>query len=200
MPRAGMMWRHVIISTRRSWLHGDQRGFRTRGHRIHSSGDYRNPPPADEHAGLRAYHRGRARGEAVEIPRTLREEMLRVLLGAVGASGVRVLVIAVSRKHAHLLVELPKDRKRVNRIVGKWKSARSPTIRATLRGSVWGEGGKFKPVRTRAHQLRVYGYIRDDQGPGARVWTVKDGILPPKNPKPRAQRSGAPDPPPKESN
>jgi hypothetical protein len=46
------MWRHVIISTRRSWLHGDAREFRSRRHRIHSLGDYRNIPPAGEHAGL----------------------------------------------------------------------------------------------------------------------------------------------------
>jgi hypothetical protein len=41
----GNKWRHVIIKTRSSWLHGDERGFRDRGHRIHSSGDYKHGPP-----------------------------------------------------------------------------------------------------------------------------------------------------------
>ncbi|HSZ58001.1 MAG TPA: hypothetical protein VK797_20225 [Tepidisphaeraceae bacterium] len=35
MPAPGKKWRHVIINTRSSWLHGDERGFRNRGHRIH---------------------------------------------------------------------------------------------------------------------------------------------------------------------
>ncbi|HZN65536.1 MAG TPA: hypothetical protein VFB66_09555 [Tepidisphaeraceae bacterium] len=179
MPPPGMMWRHVIISTRRSWLHGDARGFRSREHRIHSSGDYRNPPPPGEHAGLLHYHQRRAKGEAIRIPKPLRKEVLRVLLRAIRKSGHRVLVIAVKAKHAHALVELPKDRTHVKRIVGKWKCARSKPIRAHLKGSIWAEGGKYKPVRTRSHQLSAYKYIRDDQGPGARVWTCREGLLPP---------------------
>src|SRR5205814_7189946 len=67
MPRPGMMWRHVVISTRRSWLHGDRRGFRSRGHRIHSSGDYRDPPPQGEHEGLLGYHETRAKGPAIKL-------------------------------------------------------------------------------------------------------------------------------------
>src|SRR4051812_14964174 len=59
-PLLPMRWRHVIINTKSSWLHGEKRGFRSRGHRIHSSGDYRNPPPFLEHSGLRIYHQERA--------------------------------------------------------------------------------------------------------------------------------------------
>src|SRR5262249_17500638 len=51
MPAEGKLWRHVIISTLNSWLPGDPRGFRAVNHKIHSSGDYKNPPPG-EHAGL----------------------------------------------------------------------------------------------------------------------------------------------------
>src|SRR5437763_6902366 len=38
-------WFHVIISTYGSWLYGGPRGFRTRHHREHVEGDYKNPPP-----------------------------------------------------------------------------------------------------------------------------------------------------------
>ena len=46
-------WAHVVTSTRGQWLPGDRRGFRSRQHRVHSSGDYRRPPPPEEHEGLR---------------------------------------------------------------------------------------------------------------------------------------------------
>jgi hypothetical protein len=202
-----MMWRHVIISTRRSWLHGDQRGFRSRGHRIHSSGDYQDPPPPGEHAGLLRYHQRRLKGKKVKIPRHLRAEIGVALLYAVLRARYRVLVIAVTQKHAHVLVELPRSRKTVARIVGKWKSSRTSALRKEMPGSIWGEGGKYKPVKTRSHLAAAYKYIRDDQGPGARVWDYRGGVPDAVKKllsrdaarakscpaKPRAQRSGAPD-------
>jgi len=176
MPAPNLMWRHVIISTRRSWLHGDERGFRSRGHRIHSSGDYKNPPPAGEHAGLEDYHLSRAKAPAVKIPRPLRREVGLALLCAVLLSKNRVLVIAVGQKHAHALVRLPRSRKRAKRIVGKWKTVRTPALRKALPGRIWGEGGKYKPVKTRDHLRAALKYIRDEQGPGAWVWTYEDGV------------------------
>jgi hypothetical protein len=52
MPKPGMRWRHCVIGTHNSWLPGDPRGFRAIDHKIHSSGDYKNPPPEGEHSGL----------------------------------------------------------------------------------------------------------------------------------------------------
>jgi hypothetical protein len=56
MPLRGKAWWHVQIGTYCAWLPGDKRGFRNRDHRIDSTGDYRDPPPPDEHAGLREYN------------------------------------------------------------------------------------------------------------------------------------------------
>jgi REP element-mobilizing transposase RayT len=186
VPRKGKKWRHVIISTRRSWFHGDDRGFRSREHRVHSSGDYKSPPPEGEHEGLRKYHEKRAKGKAVKIPFALRGEVGLALLRAVTEDGYRVLTIAVSQKHAHLLVELPRDRATVKRIVGRWKSARTPAVRKWRKGSIWGEGGKYKLVRTVAHQVEAYDYIRRKQGPRAWVWYFKQGT--PLGAKPRKGR------------
>jgi hypothetical protein len=169
-----MMWRHVIISTRRSWLHGDARGFRSRRHRIHSSGDYKNPPPEEEHEGLKRYHENRANGEAIEIPLHLRGELGQAIVAKVLAGGYRVLVIAVTPKHLHLLVELPWNLAAAKRVVGAWKTARTPAVRAELPGSIWGEGGSYKPVKTESHRRNAFKYIRDDQGPGAWVWVNED--------------------------
>jgi REP element-mobilizing transposase RayT len=178
MPHPGKMWRHVIISTRRSWLHGDKRGFRSRGHRIHSSGDYKAPPPDGEHAGLLAYHEKRAKARRVKIPRRLRCEVGAVLLHAMLDLGHRVLAMSVSAKHAHGLVELPRLRREAKAIVGRCKCARSARLRKAMPGSIWGEGGKYKPVKTRRQQVRTFGYITDEQGPAAWTWSFRQPLPP----------------------
>src|SRR5437867_9298712 len=59
MPAPQRAWWHSQFSTYCAWLPGDKRGFRSGGHRIHSSGHYKKPPLAEEHAGLREYHQQR---------------------------------------------------------------------------------------------------------------------------------------------
>ena len=44
MPKPGMIWRHVIISTHGSWLPGDPRGFRSKDHDIHAALESHSPP------------------------------------------------------------------------------------------------------------------------------------------------------------
>jgi hypothetical protein len=64
IPNIPLRWRHIVCNTKCSWLPGDDRGFRSREHRIHSSGDYKNPPPKNEHEGLRRYQEEKS-GETV---------------------------------------------------------------------------------------------------------------------------------------
>src|SRR5665213_2381136 len=94
-----LRWRHVIINTHCSWLHGDTRGFRSRYRRIVSSGDYKHRPPRGEHAGLYHY-RDRQSGEEVHIPRHLRSIMGSALRQYLTDVGYRVLVVAVGKVHA----------------------------------------------------------------------------------------------------
>ncbi len=101
-----MLWRHCIINTRCSWLHGSPKGFRCRKHEIHSSGDYRNLPPAGEHEDLHRYYQRIAR-PAVKIPRNLREVIGRALIIYFRENGYRLYAVAVSEMHAHFVVELP---------------------------------------------------------------------------------------------
>src|SRR2546428_13711944 len=103
MPQEGMAWWHVIISTYNSWLPGDRRGFRSRDHKIHASGDYKTPPPPEEHAGLRRYHQQRA-GEPVVIPEDCREVVGRAILAKLKKENYRVLAISVAATHSHWLV------------------------------------------------------------------------------------------------
>ena len=56
---------HGICTYYGQWVPGDERGWRSRGHKRHSSGDYRQPPPPGEHAELRRYTRSVMKGRPI---------------------------------------------------------------------------------------------------------------------------------------
>src|SRR4051794_24213159 len=108
MPRRRFRWRHAMINTRCSWLHGDPRGFRSRDNQLHSTGDYKSPPPPEEHAGLHDYHKKHARA-AVVLPEAERLTIGRRIVSFLREEGHRVIAVAVGRVHVHALVNLPDD-------------------------------------------------------------------------------------------
>jgi hypothetical protein len=158
MPADGMQWWHIVISTYNSWLPGDKRGFRSRDHKIHSSGDYKKPPPSEEHSGLRAYHENNS-GDAIIIPSELRETAGQAILVKLNKEEYRVLALSVSATHSHWLAELPDDYADMKQIVGLCKSQSSHSIRDELPGRIWSGGGSFKRIKDRQHQLNTYHYI-----------------------------------------
>lgn len=174
MPTLGKKWRHVIINTRYSWLHGDERGFRSRGHRIHSSGDYRHRPPKGEHEGLQGYRIGKARGAEVHLANDLRPIIARALIDYLHGCEHHLLALAVTKVHAHLLVELPDNILKVKAIVGEAKRVASRAVKQQLPGSIWAAGGTYKPIKSTDHQRSAYSYILYDQGPGAWTWSFLD--------------------------
>src|SRR6266496_4954010 len=138
MPRKGHAWWRVDISTYCSWLPGDRRGFRSHDHDIHSSGDYKHPPPPDEHEGLRNHHEDRA-PESIKIPRDLRLIVATAIAEVLNAMGYCILVVSCADKHAHIVGELPTDLKTFNRVIGRAKAKSSGAIRKRLSGRVWGD-------------------------------------------------------------
>ena len=165
-------WRHIGISALCSWLPGDIRGFRNREHRLHSSGDYRRPPPENEHAGVRRYFQIRS-GKPVQFGPELRGIIGAVLVRTLREAQHRVLTVAVGRDHAHILVELPDDVRKIKSIIGECKRKSSRAVKQWLPGSIWSAGCSYKPIRDRAHQITVYKYILTKQGPGAWTWCFK---------------------------
>ena len=167
MPEEGLCWWHVIISTHKSWLPGDPRGFRSRDHKIHSSGDYKNPPPEGEHKPLHDFHRAKV-GDPVVIPEEQRETVGRAILEKLRKLKYRVLAISVAATHSHWLVELPEDEKEVRQLVGQCKTKSSHAIREQVPGRVWAGRGKFIPIEDREHQLNTYHYILNQKD--AWIW------------------------------
>ncbi len=145
MPHPGYRWRLVTFSTKGSWLPGDPRGWRSRGHRRHSSGDYKHPPPTGEHAGLYSYCQKRNGGE-IELPAALRGTVGQAMLAYLREAGIRVLAVAVRARHVHLLAELPDTMPLMRVIIGHAKRKSSRAIKAQLPGKVWAPGGDFEPV------------------------------------------------------
>lgn len=175
MPAPGMRWRHLILNTRGAWLHGDERGFRSRGHRIHSSGDYKNPPPSDEHEGLRRYHAARS-GEPIGIPEAVRGAAGLAFVERLRKEGCRVLALAVAGRHLHGLAELPDHPPTIRQIVGRCKRHATESMKPFLQGSVWSEGGEFRVVDDRDHEHNAYGYILIRQGADTWTWSYRDEL------------------------
>src|SRR5262245_9593370 len=157
-----LRWRHCILNARCSWLHGEKRGFRSRGHRIHSDGDYKDPPSPTEHAGLRAFHEKRSQS-AARFDVDLRVVMLRHFIVKLRSLGYRVIAASLGEQHLHVLVELPWNLAEIRRIMGKCKQRVSHGVRDRLPGSIWSERGDYKWIRDKAHFHNVYGYIRTRQ-------------------------------------
>jgi REP element-mobilizing transposase RayT len=166
-----MCWRHIVFSTHNSWLPGDPRGFRSRDHRIHSSGDYKNPPPEGEHAGLYRYAK-KISGDPVVIPEELREPMGQAIIADLQKRDCRVLVIAVAGTHVHYLAELPEDVSEYRDIVGRSKTAACFAVREQMPGRIWGRNATYKVIKDAEHQRNTYRYILKQKD--AWIWWLKE--------------------------
>ncbi len=168
-----MRWRHVVINTAGTWLHGDARGFRSRGHRIHSSGDYRHRPPVGEHSRLHEYQIRISRPE-VSIAGDLRPIVGNAMLDACDQKHLRVLAIAVGKVHSHTVIELPESLRTTKAIVGDIKRFSSRKVRRQIPGTVWAAGGTFKFINDDQHLQAAVKYIAFDQGSDAWTSTIWD--------------------------
>jgi REP element-mobilizing transposase RayT len=167
----GFAWWHIQVGTYCSWLPGDKRGFRSHDHGVHSSGDYKKPPPEDEHAGLWKFHKNR-HPEPRVIDRAYRLRVATTIAETLLASDIVILVVAVSDKHAHLVAQLPTDLKQFNRLLGRAKAKSSAVVPKSgwTSPTLWAHDDNHKMLRDRAYQLNAFAYVRNNQGPKAAIW------------------------------
>ncbi len=171
MSRDWFDWTHVVWSTRGHWLPGDPRSFRDHDHRTHSTGDYNDPPPAGEHAGLLRTARALCPDE-IQIPSHLRQIVADALGRKLLALDRPPRIIAVARVHVHALVWAgPTD---VRPSIGRAKQAASHAVRHELPGRIWGQRCHPTRIRSREHYREVVDYIAAHVEEGAALWVHPD--------------------------
>lgn len=166
-------WFHFWFSTFGTWLRGDVRGFRDHDHRIHSSGDYKQPPPRSEHAGLRRWVVEHMHKDPVRLTPRQRERACGRMKEELKLKGVELLVIAVADDHAHGLGKFPVAE--IRKLVGHAKRGSSHALREQILGAVWGKKCQFKQIRSRKQQIDTFKYIQRHARQGAAIWTFRDG-------------------------
>lgn len=162
-----MLWAHVIAGTLGSWLPGDPRGFRSRRHRVHSSGDYRNTPPPGEHGALHRYAMSVSSG-AARIPMELRARVGRAMLGKLHDSGVPVGAIAVGSNHVHALIAIG-DTDAVGPF-GRAKQQASKAVSTALPGKLWARSSHVVRIKSTGQLVSTANYIAQHVREGAWVW------------------------------
>jgi len=147
-------WFHVILTTYGAWLPGDPRGFRTRHHRDHVDGDYKNPPPPGVYESFAQKNRDALKHEVVSLNRLQRETVGTALKTRLDQLDASLIAISVSSQHIQLLVKLPPKTVRLQ--VGDAKKHSWFEMRETgWKTKLWGKRGKFLRIRDRRHQLNV---------------------------------------------
>ena len=186
-----------MSNTYGTWLPGDPRGFRIRGHSEHVEGDYKSPPKED-YTARHEQSKKWLKQEPVflsPVARAAAVHSIRVTL--IEVHRLELLAVSVSAMHLHLLCRFPRGQKptpprgglppeklplrltdpvRYHVGVAKERSAKFLAAEGLVRpGKVWAKRGKIKPIKDRHHHVRVFRYILDHAAEGAAVWSYRDG-------------------------
>ena len=161
---------HFVETVYGAWLYGDARGFRTRHHREHVNGDYKNPPPAGKYES-----KLRRSSESLKQPAVMVSAAWRPIIGSaiqqrLDDLGAFVLCLAMAGQHLHLLAKLPADTSPRHWMGLAKKHSYFEVKSRGWRGKLWAKRGKEICVRDRQHQLNLYRYILEHANEGAWVW------------------------------
>jgi len=159
---------HVSWGTYGSWLPGDPRGFRTRGHRQHVEGDYTNPPPPGLYEGLHRDAKARLTRPAIVLPVDLRPVVGQACLEQLVKESAGVHALSVGGEHVHVALICPGDG--LKQTIGRAKKVASHRIRDRIPGKVWTLGCHVVAVRQDDHWANVLAYIRK-HARNSWVWT-----------------------------
>jgi hypothetical protein len=134
---------------------------------VHSSGSYRQTPPADEHEGLRRFARSIA-GDPVFLNKSQQRIAIDSIVEKLDRMEIPVAVGACDPVHCHVLIRVgTRDAKL---IFGRAKQLASFRLRRPVPGKLWeGSSGVFR-VNTKHRFWEVVAYIRDHAKHGACVW------------------------------
>jgi hypothetical protein len=170
-------WFHIVLTTYGAWLDGDERGFRTRHHREHVEGDYKNPPPKALYAARRQRSKDALKQPPVVLNDRFREVAAIALRDRFEQDGAVVECVAMAGQHAHLLVRLPDDDARHRSGIAK-RHVTFVLHEQGWAGKLWGVRSKAVTVQTRAHWVNARRYVVAHSDEGAFVWVRPDDGAP----------------------
>jgi hypothetical protein len=166
-------WFRVILTTYGAWLYGDARGFRTRHHRQHIDGDYKNPPTED-YSEFELRSRESLQQNAVSLAPSWQPLVGDALYSEFTRLGAWIPAIAVATQHAHLMAKMPSGRQR------HWPGRAKRKVTLVLRqqgwqGKLWGVRSKAIPIRDVSHYENALRYIlaHADQGAWTAEWQTE---------------------------
>ena len=169
-------WFHCTTHTYGAWLYGDGRGFRTRHHREHVEGDYKNPPPPGMYDEELARSKRLLKQPPVVLAPDWRPIFGAALRNKLLTLGAQVLCVSMGSTHAHILAKMPPGpvprewvgrAKKHSNFIGKehgWT------------GKLWAVRGKVIPITDRGHQLNAFHYILAHVRERAWVWDFRRGL------------------------
>ena len=170
------VWKHVNVGLKSFWLPGDPRGCRFHHHKRHSSGNYKAPPPAGEHAGL-LRHAQAISQDPVRLSRGLRRHLGLLWLEVAEDLGFTTSTLAVAAQHLHARMLVPNDRAASKRVVGRVKKLVSQRSDRLAGGATWSVGSDPRWIRRGGHS-RIRGYILDHLAEGGWTWDDALGTCP----------------------
>ncbi|WP_432797681.1 transposase [Poriferisphaera sp. WC338] len=177
-------WYHVIFGTYGSWLPGDPRGFRTRGHKLHCEGDYKNRPAAGQFESLHEYSQSLMVREAVRLTLPQRKCVCSALAESLKHYGITVNEIAVAKQHMHLLAQFEMNDKQykpqIMTLIGKCKrwaitKLKEQHLCDESSGKLWAKSGKVICMKNERHFKNTSQYIMNHIREGAAVYSLMAG-------------------------
>lgn len=192
-------WYHIMFSTYGQWLPGDDRSWRTRHHRDHIEGDYKNPVYTRRADGLYGASRMRMPHPPVILLPEERGIVGRLLIESLKIQQIEVLSLTVTIAHVHFVARCPKGnprdiagkakhhatvgfRRHVHeKYGGPGKSIKNPALtpecpwRAEEGRKLWGLRGHEKKIADRAHHIRAFRYVLKHVREDGWIWDFKSG-------------------------
>ncbi len=179
-------WYHCIGNTYGIWLPGDPRGWRTREHRQHVDGDYKNPPPRGKYDKLHEHAQKLMQRDAVTLREDQQQIVLDVLTESLAFNEVPCVVISVSPTHAHVLARFVRGRRTSGGkviadpprhyfgIARKRASRRLSENGSIPPGGLWSKRTTIVPITDRSHFENVVDYIQRHIQERAVIWLNDD--------------------------
>jgi hypothetical protein len=163
---------HCMGHTYGTWLPGDPRGFRTRHHREHCEGDYKNPPPPGEYSELYQRSQTLMKRAPVYLNPTQRQLAVDAIIASLRKRNIETEVASVDRVHWHVLAPFPDHNPRHWLGIAKKESSHFLKLQGHgIEGGLWAVRCQCIPVENANHAARTRKYIADHARQGGAIWT-----------------------------